>query len=379
MGYAKLLTDYIERSELSLRRIAELCNKKGFSIDHSYISKLKNGKMPPPSEELSRVLAEVLGGDPEILVIEGYKEKAPEEIRKLLSDKSSEEVLRTGEEEINQLIEQTFNNNKLKKTLIKTTDILKGFYKDRSGETNIQMAIPYILNMLSIVAGNGPIYPRIELSDILENKDLQITEGGEVLSNVKRKKLIDAIKSADSTTDIYTLPLIGNIRAGIPLLSEQNIIGHIDIPSDLVGRADFALNVHGDSMIGAGINTGDIVICKENHEAVTGQIVVALVDNDETTLKYYFRENGTAILRAANPDYKDIEFKPGDIIQGHVVKILKDPPPVNTYREFIYFKEGHLQEWNKVIEKAVALGFKPSSVVDFFESQIELAKRLIKS
>lgn len=60
------------------------------------------------------------------------------------------------------------------------------------------------------------------------------------------------------------------------------------------------------------ISDKDIAVCKEDKDAVTGQIVVALVNNDETTLKYYFRENGHAVLRAANPKYKDIELKLGD-------------------------------------------------------------------
>ena len=382
MGYARLLDSYINQSRYTLSEISEKCKLKGIDISASYISKLRTGKKPPPSEELSRVLAEVLECDPETLIIEGYKEKAPHEIRKYIPDiiiddgKHLNFIEIKGSEGINPLAEQTFKNNKAKKTFIKSTEKIKRFLLDREGGTNFQHSIPHILNMLSIVAGNGPITTHIELAEILENKDLKITEGGEVLSSDKRKRLIDVIKSPDITTNPNTIPLLGNIRAGIPLLSEQNIIGHISIPADLVGKADFALNVNGDSMIGAGINSGDVAICKENHEAISGQIVVALVNNDETTLKYYIRENGQAFLRAANPEYKDIELKPSDQIQGNVVKIIKDPPPVNTYREFIYFKEWHLQEWNKVVEKAAAAGIKPTVIVEMINAQIEIAKRL---
>lgn len=367
MDYAKLLSAYIEKSELSLRRIAELCNKKGFSIDHSYISKLKNGKMPPPSEELSRVLAEVLGGDPETLVIEGYIEKAPEEIKKLLSAKSIECGI-----DVNTPF-----------VFAETPEDKNSYIQQRPGRVT------------------RPKYSMIvELADLIENKNIQITAGGEPLTQEQRlfigRTLLELPIGTGKTSSIKglleenldkdflivtnrnpnTIPLLGNIRAGIPLLSEQNIIGHINIPADLVGKADFALNVQGDSMIGAGINSGDVAICKENHEAISGQIVVALVNNDETTLKYYIRENGQAFLRAANPEYKDIELKPSDQIQGNVVKIIKDPPPVNTYREFIYFKEWHLQEWNKVVEKAAAAGIKPTVIVEMINAQIEIAKRL---
>lgn len=219
--------------------------------------------------------------------------------------------------------------------------------------------------------------PKIDLLSVLEDEYAEITAAGQSLTQQQRLSIIHAIEKADHPdTTGNCIPLIGNIRAGIPLLSEQNIIGYIDIPENLASKADFALSVRGDSMIGAGISDNDVVVCKEGNDALTGQIVVALVNGDETTLKYYIQDNGRVVLRAANPEFKDIELKPGDIIQGHVIKILKDPPPVSLYREFIYCKEAHQQEWNKVIESAVAYGITPSAVQELVLMQVELAKKL---
>lgn len=249
----------------------------------------------------------------------------------------------------------------------------KGYKPSRDTAIKLSKALNLPEKELLSLAGYAP---KIDLLSALEDEFAEITAAGQALTQRQRLAVIRAIEKADSMAAGSSLPLIGNIRAGIPLLSEQNIIGQIDIPDSLVGKADFALNVRGDSMIGAGINSGDIAICKEEKAARPGQIVVALVNNDETTLKYFVQENGKAILRAANPDYKDIELKPGDIIQGYVAKIMKDPPPFGQYREYLYFKEGHLQEWNKVIENAVANGIKPSVIQELVLTQVELAKRL---
>lgn len=251
--------------------------------------------------------------------------------------------------------------------------IEKGYMPSRDATLKLAKALGLPENKLLGLAGYAP---KIDLLSALDDEFAEITAAGQPLNQRQRLAIIRAIEKTDGTTADSRLLLIGNIRAGIPVLSEQNIIGEIDIPDDLVGKADFALNVQGDSMLGAGISNGDVVICKEGKEARTGQIVVALVNNDETTLKYFVQENGKVILRAANPDYKDIELKHGDAIQGHVVKIIKNPPPLCLYREYLHFKEGYMQEWNKVIENAVANGIKPSYIQELVMTQVELAKRL---
>lgn len=81
--YAELITEKINTSGLSLNDVVFKCSQKGLKITTSYISKLKNGKMPPPSDDVSRVLAEVLEIDPEWLVITGYLERAPNEFKKV--------------------------------------------------------------------------------------------------------------------------------------------------------------------------------------------------------------------------------------------------------------------------------------------------------
>ncbi|BBB90968.1 MAG TPA: helix-turn-helix domain-containing protein [Methylomusa anaerophila] len=88
--YTDLLAYYIKKSGMSLRQIACRCQEKGHKIAPSYISKLQNGHLPPPSEDVSRVLAEVLDGNPEILIYLGYFAKAPSIIRQKLHPEFAE-------------------------------------------------------------------------------------------------------------------------------------------------------------------------------------------------------------------------------------------------------------------------------------------------
>jgi repressor LexA len=100
------------------------------------------------------------------------------------------------------------------------------------------------------------------------------------------------------------VPLAGQIRAGISAFAEEDIEYWLSV--DGKSDADFALRVKGDSMINAGIFEGDLVICKKTGMAQPGEIVVAIVNGDEATLKYLVYEDGVWKLRAANPRYHDV-------------------------------------------------------------------------
>ena len=102
-----------------------------------------------------------------------------------------------------------------------------------------------------------------------------------------------------------SVPIVGNVAAGAPILAEQNIEDHILLSSELAQDGNFLLRVRGDSMINAGILDGDLVLVKPQQEATNGTIVVALVDND-ATVKRFERGNGHVKLIAENPAYEPI-------------------------------------------------------------------------
>jgi len=174
------------------------------------------------------------------------------------------------------------------------------------------------------------------------------------------------------------IPIIGTVRAGIPILARENITDYLDVPPSI--RADFALEITGDSMKYTGLNEGDMAICRETNAAVTGQIVIALNNEIESfaTLRYYIEQNGQGFLRAANPNYRDIEMGPGDQILGLVVEISKKPPSLNQYLEILSFSRIHLAKWNEVINKALAAGIEPERVNSMIEMQVEIAKKVFE-
>ncbi|PIB24826.1 repressor LexA [Amylibacter kogurei] len=122
------------------------------------------------------------------------------------------------------------------------------------------------------------------------------------------------------------LPVMGRIAAGTPIEAIQQVANNVSVPSDMLRNAGrhYALEVKGDSMIDAGINDGDIVVINEQSDADNGEIVVALVEDQEATLKR-LRKRGSAIaLEAANPAYETRVYRDDQVkIQGRLVGLIR--------------------------------------------------------
>jgi repressor LexA len=121
------------------------------------------------------------------------------------------------------------------------------------------------------------------------------------------------------------VPLVGRIAAGTPIEALQNKVADVPVPGGMIGRGDhYALEVTGDSMINAGILDGDTVIIQEADVANTGEIVVALVDNQEATLKRLRRRGDSIALEAANPAYETRLYGADRVrIQGRLVGLIR--------------------------------------------------------
>ncbi|WP_341910744.1 transcriptional repressor LexA [Ferrovibrio terrae] len=125
--------------------------------------------------------------------------------------------------------------------------------------------------------------------------------------------------------DIVTLPLYGRIAAGTPIEALRDMSTQIDVPIGLLGNGEhYALEVAGDSMVDAGIMDGDTVIIQRSENAENGTIVVALVDEQEVTLKRLRRKGNSVALEAANPAYETRIFGPDRVkVQGRLVGLLR--------------------------------------------------------
>ncbi|MBB3712570.1 repressor LexA [Limimaricola variabilis] len=122
------------------------------------------------------------------------------------------------------------------------------------------------------------------------------------------------------------LPVMGRIAAGVPISAISEISHEVAVPGSMLGQGNhYALEVHGDSMIQAGINDGDLVVIRETASADNGDIVVALIEDQEATLKR-FRRNGRRIaLEAANPAYETRIYSDDQVrVQGRLVGLIRN-------------------------------------------------------
>jgi repressor LexA len=123
----------------------------------------------------------------------------------------------------------------------------------------------------------------------------------------------------------FSIPVMGRIAAGVPIDAIQHQTHSITVPPDMISGGDhYALEVKGDSMIEAGIFDGDTVIIKQSSNANPGDIVVALVDDEEATLKRFRRKGASIALEAANPAYETRIFGPDRVkVQGKLVGLIR--------------------------------------------------------
>jgi repressor LexA len=118
------------------------------------------------------------------------------------------------------------------------------------------------------------------------------------------------------------LPILGRVPAGGPLLADENIEGTLDLSEEFAGQKVFALKVHGDSMIDAGICQDDLVVVRAQDHAEPGEIVVALVDG-ESTVKRLARRAGKLWLQPANRRYQPIPVHGDTKVRGKVIGVIR--------------------------------------------------------
>ena len=129
--------------------------------------------------------------------------------------------------------------------------------------------------------------------------------------------------TANSAT--VQLPLLGRIAAGTPIEALSDPSSYMDVPAGLVaGGEHFALEIVGDSMVEAGIHDGDMVIIRRSDTATSGEIVVALIEDSEATLKTFRREAGRVALEPANAAYETRYFSTDKVrIQGRLTGLIR--------------------------------------------------------
>ena len=171
-----------------------------------------------------------------------------------------------------------------------------------------------------------------KFSQILEYMDMSNSVGYRYLMTLRDRGVIVysgkdtlSIEGQEKMRPAYRrVPILGGIPCGSPEEHTELVEGYVALPEEWLFGDCYLLRAEGDSMTGAGIDDGDLVLIRKTTLSETGRVVVALVDGTDTTLKRYFVEkDGTPVLRAENAKYRDI--KPFHLaVQGVAVKVIKD-------------------------------------------------------
>jgi len=126
--------------------------------------------------------------------------------------------------------------------------------------------------------------------------------------------------------DSFEIPFVGKIAAGLPISAIEDSYNLMAVPPSMLGNGDhYALEIEGESMTGAGIMDGDVVVVRKTNTARNNEIVVALVDQEEATLKRIYTRDGMVELIADNPDYPTRSFGPDRVeVQGVLVGLVRN-------------------------------------------------------
>jgi repressor LexA len=222
----------------------------------------------------------------------------------------------------------------------KILEVLEKFQEDNGYPPSIR-EICDLANISSTSVVNYYLDQLQEMNYI--ERDNRVSRGIRLLQPLSEIAGAATAKIKQTVEELLHIPVLGRIQAGNPLPVPGSDFGLFDAESMVdVARSMlttrekvddlFALEVQGDSMIDAMINDGDIVIMKPAQEAHNGEMVAVWLHNDnETTLKYFYRENGGIRLQPANPMYRPIIIEnPKDVeIQGKVVMVIRQ---VDTLR-----------------------------------------------
>ena len=157
-----------------------------------------------------------------------------------------------------------------------------------------------------------------------------LEERGYIRKLNNRARAIEVLKFPNNKTKYFnnnsiTIPILGKIAAGHPIEAITDNTNYIDIPQSLLGKGEyFLLEVEGDSMINAGIFDGDQVIIEKRNDAKNGEIVVALIDNNEATLKRIYKRGQQLALQPENPAFKTVIYGPDRVqIQGILKQLFR--------------------------------------------------------
>ncbi len=155
-----------------------------------------------------------------------------------------------------------------------------------------------------------------------------LRDAGYIAKNPQQPRTLTVRLDADSMApdaSVRSIPFVGDVAAGTGVLATESLHEMMTVPSQLAGRGDsFVLQVRGESMIGAGIMPGDLLVVNRQATAETGEIVVAGLPEGEATVKRFFPQGARVVLKPENPSMEPMEFDSADVaIFGRVIAVMR--------------------------------------------------------
>ncbi len=167
---------------------------------------------------------------------------------------------------------------------------------------------------------------RARALEVIKLPSATANQNGFTPSLIAGGKEEELIERAQSDVNSITLPVMGRIAAGTPIAAIQTHLRDVGVPQSMLRSGEhFALEIKGDSMIEAGILDGDIAIIKKSDDAINGDIVVAIIEDKEATLKRLRKKGDSIALEASNPSYETRIFRPEQVkVQGSLVGLFRE-------------------------------------------------------
>lgn len=328
MSYARLLSEYIKRSGKTLEQISQDCADRQITVHPTYISKLRLGKRPAPSPEITRTLAEVVGGDAALLMAEanlekldpGHKEMVENQVKqRMLIDFTLEKISRDNRiypfvlDDLRALLDKFANQLAFLPpdgTLDDKT-LLKQFMADGRHDAGTILAL---IDELDQLAGTPKVlFERLKASASRSSMDL-----------------MDVLTPGELALETYPvgqpikIPIIGTVTAGPNGTAYEDYEGdEWTDAQDVRGGGYFYLRVKGDSMTGDGILPNDLALVRETPEVEYGDIAVVLVDGEEGTIKRVYRLDDGIMLQSSNPAYPPRIFRGNELEKVRIVGKVK--------------------------------------------------------
>ncbi|HWP96445.1 MAG TPA: S24 family peptidase [Syntrophomonadaceae bacterium] len=190
-------------------------------------------------------------------------------------------------------------------------------------DPDLQRMVSYLQKLFAVADEDTRVWARVQFARAFPPDILK--EPGPTRNSTDREYVFPSVSSVVSEEASAYLPVLGEAAAGRPIYINEALEGYIPVPERYSRDRHFLLRAKGDSMVGAGIEAGDIVIVRPQPVVDEGDIAVFRIQKVGGAIKYYHRQNGTIILKSANPAYKDIVINPGQDIAvvGKVVSIIK--------------------------------------------------------